>query len=217
MNRVKVRGNSTHRSTLLAAPLAALLAAILSAVGNACPPDGIDAVPSALGDRVTVPARYHELTVDEFLRKFPPELGKASERGKEDSDGVAAKQQIGITLTGYLLGVKPAGSESCDHGNVSEVQLWVGGIQPTSPVAAKTLRSFAVVTEITPLWQERHPGWDPGLLSRLAEQGATVRISGWMLHNAAQSREVWRTRGTLWELHPVTKIEVLRGGEWQEL
>jgi hypothetical protein len=212
MNRVKMR--STHRSALLAAPLAALLAAISPAVMSACPQDGPDAVPSALGNRVTVPARYHELTVDEFLRKFPPEAG--SDRGK-DSDGVAAMQQIGITLTGYLLGVRPSGSETCEDGNARELRLWVGGIQPTSPVAANTLRSFAVVTEITPLWQERHPGWDPNLLTRLAEQGATVRISGWMLHNAGQSREVWRTRGTLWELHPVTKIEVLRGGEWQEL
>jgi hypothetical protein len=213
MNRVKVRSNGAHRSTLLAAPVAALLTALSPGVMSACLSDGMDAVPSVLAERATVPARYHELTVDEFLRKFPPERGKASERAI-DSDGVAATQQIGITLTGYLLGVKPADSANCGDDNA---RLWVGGIQPTSPVAAKTLRSYAVVTEITPLWQERHPGWSSGLLNSLAAEGATVRISGWMLHNAAQSRQVWRTRGTLWELHPITKIEVLRGGEWQEL
>ncbi len=80
-----------------------------------------------------------------------------------------------------------------------------------------------MVVEVTPRWRGANPNWNLIAFQHLVSQHARVRITGWLMFDqehpdqlhTAQNRPA--TRGTLWELHPVTKIEVLSGGTWREL
>jgi hypothetical protein len=57
-------------------------------------------------------------------------------------------------------------------------------------------------------------------MKALARQGARVRISGWLFWDQRHPERLpsrqgsAATRGTLWEVHPVTGIEVFSAGRW---
>jgi len=44
-----------------------------------------------------------------------------------------------------------------------------------------------------------------------------VRVSGWLLLDQEHPDQVGRTRGTIWEVHPIMRFEVQRGGRWVAL
>jgi hypothetical protein len=44
-----------------------------------------------------------------------------------------------------------------------------------------------------------------------------VRFSGWLLFDPEHKNHLGRFRQTLWEIHPITKIEVSTDGEWVDL
>jgi hypothetical protein len=44
-----------------------------------------------------------------------------------------------------------------------------------------------------------------------------VRLSGWLLLDTEHPEEVGRTRGTIWEIHPVMRIEARRGNRWVDI
>jgi hypothetical protein len=46
---------------------------------------------------------------------------------------------------------------------------------------------------------------------------APVRISGWLMFDPEHAAAFGKYRGTLWEIHPITKIEVLRNNNWVDL
>jgi hypothetical protein len=46
---------------------------------------------------------------------------------------------------------------------------------------------------------------------------APVRISGWTMFDPAHRNHLGRYRSTLWEIHPITKIEVFQDGQWIDL
>ena len=51
----------------------------------------------------------------------------------------------------------------------------------------------------------------------LARAGTKVRVSGWVMYDPEHPNMLRKTRGTLWEIHPVTKIEYMDGGAWKNL
>jgi hypothetical protein len=73
------------------------------------------------------------------------------------------------------------------------------------------------VVEVTPRWQEVNPNWNLPTFRALAKIGAKVRITGWLLWDQDHGSEVGRSRATLWEIHPITKIEFVKNGRWTEL
>ena len=44
-----------------------------------------------------------------------------------------------------------------------------------------------------------------------------VRISGWLMLDQEHPEQIGKTRGTLWEIHPITRIEVKDANGWREL
>jgi hypothetical protein len=41
-----------------------------------------------------------------------------------------------------------------------------------------------------------------------------VRITGWTLLDPEHAAQIGQFRSTLWEVHPVTAIEVFKDGQW---
>jgi hypothetical protein len=79
------------------------------------------------------------------------------------------------------------------------------------------------VAEVTPRLKPDHPKWTQNAIRRLARTGQQVRVSGWLMMDQEHPEQIKGTpaqdptRGTLWEVHPIMDIEVMRGGNWVPL
>jgi hypothetical protein len=85
----------------------------------------------------------------------------------------------------------------------------------------------AVIVE-TPQLRQQHPNWtvsrlkpwteNVGSRANAAFNGQPVRIRGWlMLDPEHQDMINHGLLSTLWEIHPITQIEVFQGGQWVDL
>lgn len=74
--------------------------------------------------------------------------------------------------------------------------------------------AVAVIAETTPRVRQNHPSWDVTKLKPWEGTGAAVRLSGWLMLDPEHPDVVEKYRGTIWEIHPVTKIEVQQNGTW---
>jgi len=123
------------------------------------------------------------------------------------------------TVVGYVADVKMGGIETVNcharsaHGRDTHIDL------TATPSDAYDERRHVIV-EVTPRWRaavaRSGVDWETDSL-RQRLLGRCVRITGWLLfdrehrgqsdNTASSSESVWRA--TAWEIHPVTKIEVL--------
>lgn len=193
-------------------------------VDIACPPEGSggDVIVNRLKNRATVPASYEPLTVEQFLQALPPDLHTPRSRAQVSRAHRAyleSHEAVGVTLEGYVLDAEHMWPEeaNCYALTRRDFHVWLGATRPPSLREGKAMRAQAVIVEPTPAGQQAHATWRRDLLERLATDAARVRVSGWLMYDADHPEEVGKTRGTLWEVHPVTRIEVWSGGQWLEL
>jgi hypothetical protein len=66
----------------------------------------------------------------------------------------------------------------------------------------------AVIVETTPRIRSLHH-WDPTVLDKwVGSSGKPVRITGFLMLDPEHRNQVGQYRGTVWEIHPITNIEV---------
>jgi hypothetical protein len=78
-------------------------------------------------------------------------------------------------------------------------------------------REQSLVIEIAPRVQSFHPEWTLRRLQQLARDREKVRISGWLLMDPEHPDQIGKTRGTIWEIHPIMQIETSFLGQWRPL
>ncbi|HET7036634.1 MAG TPA: hypothetical protein VFI42_13200 [Thermomicrobiaceae bacterium] len=158
--------------------------------------------PVEAGDLLALP--WPEAVDNRHMDNWPPEARAA----------VARYNGVGLVLEGYLVRVAAEGAEStnCHSTAPDEIDfhVWIAA----HPGDARTA---AVVVEFTPRLRAVHDGWALKTLQQLAREKAPVRITGWLMLDPEHPEQVGKTRGTIWEIHPVTKIEVEQGGRWVDL
>jgi len=72
----------------------------------------------------------------------------------------------------------------------------------------------AIIVETTPRVRPNHK-WTTAMLAPYVKQNKQVRISGWLMYDFQHLGAVGTQRGTVWEVHPITKIEVQDpAGNW---
>jgi hypothetical protein len=64
------------------------------------------------------------------------------------------------------------------------------------------------VVEVSPRLVPVHPLWRLEKLNELVQNQLPVRISGWRMWDQEHPEQIGQTRGTLWEIHPIHRIEV---------
>ena len=74
----------------------------------------------------------------------------------------------------------------------------------------------AIVVEPTPRFYKQHPNWIWSKLVKLEDQTDPVRISGWLLFDPNHRNHMGKYRQSMWEIHPITKIEIFKNGQWVE-
>jgi hypothetical protein len=124
---------------------------------------------------------------------------------------------IPVRTIGYLVAFKPQSGGSGEgtncHFNASSdtdthmaLVDGVGGAEKTS-----------VVVEFTPRFLKAHPNWKKSALSPWLNSDNPVRISGWLMLDPDHRNHLNRFRSTLWEIHPITRIEVWKDNAWVDL
>jgi hypothetical protein len=204
-----------------------LLFAAGGVFAQACPLEGSgtinDPKQNVLKNRVTGPAHpLDEITVTQFKQTFTPNLGLPRHRF-DFSDAqlalVAPDEQRGVVLTGYILRAVKQSPENtnCNDPARIDVHMWIYSGTSTDKAKRTALRARAVVVEATPSWQDQHPNWTATQLEKKAAARVKVRISGWVMYDPEHPDKIGKTRGTLWEIHPVTRIEYWTGTDWKDL
>ncbi|HUN66893.1 MAG TPA: hypothetical protein VMW43_12430 [Bacteroidota bacterium] len=183
---------------------------------HGCPPEGSggDGQLNLLKNRIDE-GEYMSVGTGEILSyTWPPSVVRRqrAEWPPDDKRAVDLHEGLPVSVEGYLLGAKEEGAESpnCRMNDPADrdFHLWLAG----SPDAG---REKAIVVEITPRVRAGHPEWTIASLHRLVRAGRMIRISGWLLLDQEHPEQIGRTRGTLWEIHPIMKIEIADSGGWR--
>lgn len=175
-----------------------------------CPPAGDTAEAriqklNKLKNRAVTPSSIDShITLRKILRK-----GNDEHRWS-DSDGA--------TIRGWVIVVKPGGSESVNCHASSPKHRDTHIMLALSPNASK---DQAMVVEVTPFWRAKKAAVDGKDWSthRLEKElkGHYIQITGWMFFDAEHKNAAENTepgskhdwRATAWEIHPVTAIKIL--------
>ena len=153
--------------------------------------------------RVTLPPSYALLAWADFLAL--PTLPKAY--AAADWDTVKAYSARGVSLEGYIV----------ETLRMPDGDLHVHLRSTPSPQCfPKGHRHEQIVTEVTLHFQPPTTGWSYAVLRELCERQRRIRIAGWLLHDFPWTgHHDWRA--TMWEIHPVTRLEAWDDGQhaWQ--
>lgn len=185
---------------------------------DGCPPEGDGGDPelNKLKNRVDegsyIPVQF------DALEQLP--WPKAIERrhrdawSATDTATVAQYEGLPVVIEGYLANAKREGPESCNchaaDAKDRDFHIWLSK-------APGEDRSGSIVVETSPRSRARHSGWKLPTLKKIARNGDPVRISGWVMLDPEHPDQVGKTRGTIWEIHPIMKMEVQQGGSWVDL
>ncbi|MDQ2668522.1 MAG: hypothetical protein M3Z05_21385 [Gemmatimonadota bacterium] len=127
---------------------------------------------------------------------------------------VARFEGAPVRIEGYLEGFKLEGREppNCysDDPNARDYHLWLAE-EP------RDARRRTIVVEITPRVRALHPNWTEAHLTMLETSRDRMRVSGWLMLDQMHPERVGLNRTTLWEVHPILQIDVLRGEKWVSL
>ena len=130
----------------------------------------------------------------------------------------------GATVTGFVVNVKRGGKESCNCEATNSVDMDTHIELALSKEAPKNQR---VIVEVTPrlrmLMKRQGIDWTTETLQKENDikgiKGKWLTVTGWLLFDSVHAEEAENTnpgnpanwRATCWEIHPVTKIEILPG------
>jgi hypothetical protein len=76
--------------------------------------------------------------------------------------------------------------------------------------------SQAIIVETTPRTRPQH-NWTTNMLTAFVDSQTQVRISGWLMYDSEHVGVIGTQRATVWEVHPITRIEVQNNGQWVDL
>ncbi len=177
--------------------------------------DGGDSFTNLRKNRTDVPQSYHEVTW-KALQSLPyPVAGRSlAQWTQQQVAQIQPYEGVPVSVTGYLVKIKvedtgSGESTNCHFVNADEVDWHVPFAEHPGDG-----EDTAVVVETTPRVRSSHPKWTTANLAPWVNSQAPVRISGWTLLDPEHRAHLGKYRSTLWEVHPVTKIEVFKNGQW---
>jgi len=130
---------------------------------------------------------------------------------RRDSISVARHEGAPVVIEGYFVAAKQEGPEATNcHGadaSFRDWHLWLAEVPGKD-------RRRSIVVETTPSIRAQHAEWSLTGIRKLVRDSTRVRVSGWLMLDPEHPEQLRKTRGTLWEIHPVMRIEVLRDSTW---
>ena len=198
--------NQLHAARVAAVPQPLVIGGqeVCAAAGNSSDPKMIKL--DSQKNRTEIPEASAYIAVDWNVLKGLPSTSP------DDLQGAP------VMVSGYLshrINVEnkaPGESTNCNLLNDDEVD-WHIYLTSTPNQAI----SQAIIVETTPRTRPLHT-WDKSVLDGLVNTNKQVRISGWLMYDFQHVSEIGTQRATVWEVHPVTRIEVTDGnGGWKDI
>jgi hypothetical protein len=128
---------------------------------------------------------------------------------------IAKYEGVAVRTVGYLVAIKPQNGHgegtNCGFSLASETDTHLALVGDVGDAEKNS-----VVIEFTPRFLKLHPRWTKALLSKYVDTNVPVRITGWLMLDPDHRNHLGRFRYTLWEIHPITKIEVFEGNSWKD-
>lgn len=147
---------------------------------------------------------------------WPPSVVRRGriEWSDDDASTVGESEGLPVVVEGYFVAAKQEGPEATNcHGAEAKFRDWHLWLASTPGKD----RRRSVVVETTPAVRAHHPEWSLDKIHTLVRDSTLVRVSGWLLFDPEHPEQLGKTRGTLWEVHPVLRIEAFTDGKWSEL
>lgn len=158
--------------------------------------------------------RWRETSLDSILAlPWPAAIGDRRRSGWPVSAArqVSPLEDRAVRVEGYVVLARLSGPESTNcHGEEAryrDFHIWL----TSDPFVG---RERSVIAEMTPRLRARHPSWNLTRLGALRRDRERVRVDGWLLLDQEHPEQIGKTRGTIWEIHPVIGFAVWRGGRW---
>ena len=132
-----------------------------------------------------------------------------------ETRAVSPYEGAAVSVVGYVVAYRMAVPEPTNcysaHAAHRDYHLLLGH----TPDSAQR---HSIVTEITPRVRVTHPRWTMERLDSLKRARVPVRVSGWLMLDQMHPEHVGKNRITLWEIHPVMRIEWQRApSQWVSL
>lgn len=197
-----------------------------------------DTITDRLKNRVDEPASYHPVTFDAILALPYPKNHKPQRTSwpQADVDVIAPYEGIAVSVTGFIAKKRGIIVESAPYSKNGE-STNCHATDPDGVDWHMTLvknpddeKSAGIVVETTPRVRANGHPWTPDMFTSAIAAEDSVRISGWLLYDPEHFAQTTNydparpshgavVRATLWEVHPVTRIEVFdaRSGRWKTL
>jgi len=180
--------------------------------------DGGDTATNRLKNRTDIPASHRDVSFDAVADLRYPAT-RSTSRLNWPAESLAVVRQfegVALRVVGYLVAIKPQGgsgeSTNCHMTRASEVDWHMALVESAGDGEAES-----IVIEPTPRIRVHHPKWTVARLRPWLDSGDPVRISGWLLFDPSHRNHLDRYRKTLWEIHPITKIEVWWDDGWVDV
>jgi len=180
-------------------------------------------------NRLKIPCSYSPMSISDMLGlEHLPKSVRALPETDNRAQYLKLAETKAVVLEGFLAMAKDGGEEgvNCKSGTRLDTHVELVDSDSEDP---KSNRSRHVVAEVTPWFHEAITAWSTDRLGELASyvggysahsprhQPAKVRIYGYLFYDEAHATGAESWRGTAWEVHPITKIEVLEQDTWMEL
>lgn len=183
-------------------------------------PNSFDNVLNAQKNRSALPAgTIPTITIAQLIATAPkrnPEsrVKRAAWQPPSDRTRIEAFETHPARIEGYMNAVLAEGAEQSNCGaprGSGDTHVYLVDTQH----GPNTKAAFA---EVTPRWLAANPAWSQPALHGLFARGAKVRITGWLMYDEEHHAMITQgLRGTLWELHPITNVEVSTSRGWVPL
>ena len=161
---------------------------------------------------------YHDVTWSAIAQlKFPDAKPLRINWTADQIAEITPFEGEAVRTTGYLVAYKP---QSGGKGEGTNCHLSVPSDTDTHMALVDDVgeaEKTSVVIEFTPRFLKAHPNWKRSVLSSWINSEDPVRISGWLMFDPDHRNHLNRFRSTLWEIHPITKIEVRKDNQWVDV
>jgi len=177
-------------------------------------------------NRIDESSKYQLIGIERLKQlQWPRSVSnrKRTDWTDEETKVVSQDEGIPVVVQGYLVqthsehgvdGAERQEPESCNCGRseltYADFKLWIVDVPDGTKLNS-------VVAEITPRIRKNHTQWTIRNFGYIARDRLVVRVYGWLLLDQYEVAEIGSARSTLWEIHPVTEIEVRQDGKWKTL
>jgi len=185
-----------------------------------CPADGEpggDLDTNRRKNRKDVPTAYHPVTFSALKSlSYPDASTNRNNWTAAEMAQIAPFEGVAVSVTGFIVAVKKQAGGSGEATNCHFHTLNFVDVHMALVENIGDGEKEAIVVEPTPRFYAAHPTWVWSQLRALDDSPDLVRISGWTLLDPVHKAHLGKYRSTLWEIHPITKIEVFKNGQWKD-